>query len=929
MTVPCIRFSKCTGGLRIAAALAAGVAAAGSMGCQDAFLREVVRIEGPTTCPDDPPQVSVVARSSGELEVSWSYSIETRFTVTRRAESETVFVDRNETTGTRYVETVRDAIFAYRVEPLGCPPSVPVEVRAAPAAPADFEASTRFDAGGAFIDLSWTVNNRLDDVCFRVVPGGDPAVLVDNPSFTDGPFGTEVNRTYTLQAVHPCQMPNLDSGPPLELPVKTPPPPPEDLQVVEIGPRKVRLSWQHPNVNQADFLIRRTEELGGDPVIETVLERGFTDTSTSLEPGVTYIYEVEAVGQDGNSQPATTGPFRLPREPVATLGPVTLNGGCRIRAEGTLELDPLATSVASTSGSTDLPSMGRPVAVLSSTAGVDVPIEDGLLDLDLLRADGRFVLRWTVVDDLGGAGTATFPGVLTVGPARAPVTPTRAPGAPADSGRGSESDLSAVPGVQPLKQGRGDACLDCAGRLSNLALGYQHACVLRDAPAPDETRVSCWGNNFAGEITPLIPNLTTYVNPVLACAATSTSPGQCVTIRDAVQVTTGTRNTCILRRSGEVYCAGLNEQGTLGRGTITNGDVFEPVCRALNGNGDCVPLDDVERLAGFSATICAFRGSGEILCWGGDFFPSLPTPLCGQVSIADPDCATADRLTSASVASIGMVAGALCTLSPDGVPRCAGFNRSGQLGRGVIDPGSLELGKVCASSSGPNCPALDGVVALDGGNEYMCALREGGEVWCWGSNRSGELGSGRPHDQATASANPLPVCTRPVGATEVCPAADRLQNVVAIAAGQTFACALLQNGTVRCWGDRSQVGLTVGNPLGDGLDASPIPRPYAERVCRSGSLRFGDTCDELGAEEIRPDPIIALSAGEVAACAVSAEGFTYCWGRFALGHGFGTPVSTNPVPVCLTGPGDGGGACAVQPLDDASRRICAPLTVAN
>src|SRR5262249_52066144 len=90
-------------------------------------------------------------------------------------------------------------------------------------------------------------------------------------------------------------------------------------------------------------------------------------------------------------------------------------------------------------------------------------------------------------------------------------------------------------------------------------------------------------------------------------------------------------------------------------------------------------------------------------------------------------------------------------------------------------------------------------VALTAGERHSCALRSDGTAWCWGRNRSGELGDGTTEDR-----------TAPV---QVAAGATRFS---AIAAGIDHTCAVAQDGTVWCWGSNAS-GQRGGTPDGAGL----------------------------------------------------------------------------------------------------------------
>ena len=146
--------------------------------------------------------------------------------------------------------------------------------------------------------------------------------------------------------------------------------------------------------------------------------------------------------------------------------------------------------------------------------------------------------------------------------------------------------------------------------------------------------------------------------------------------------------------------------------------------------------------------------------------------------------------------------------------------------------------------------------------EHACAILDNGTVKCWGDNGAGQLGQGDvvqrgvDEDQMGNDLEPVDLGTG--------------RKAKAIAMGDAFSCALLDNGTVKCWGYGGNGALGYGdvNFRGDNEDEMG---DYLPAIAVGGSRRA-----------------VAISGGGAHTCALLDDGSLRCWGygaEGALGQG--------------------------------------------
>jgi len=166
---------------------------------------------------------------------------------------------------------------------------------------------------------------------------------------------------------------------------------------------------------------------------------------------------------------------------------------------------------------------------------------------------------------------------------------------------------------------------------------------------------------------------------------------------------------------------------------------------------------------------------------------------------------------------------------------------------------------------------LTNAIAIDMNSIHVCALTTSGWVKCWGYNFYGQLGNGSSGAGQMTNA-PVTVTT---GGFFNFP----LANAVAIGVGNSHSCAVLSDGTARCW------GAGFDGALGNGSWNSQV---YPVTV--SG---LSDAYD--------------IALGSSSTCALRTTGGARCWGTNTygeLGHGAvadtNSPVTVGVFPIYLS-----------------------------
>ncbi len=253
-----------------------------------------------------------------------------------------------------------------------------------------------------------------------------------------------------------------------------------------------------------------------------------------------------------------------------------------------------------------------------------------------------------------------------------------------------------------------------------------------------------------------------------------------------------THNACVVDGTGAVQCIGDNDSRQLADGG-------NDISRTPVAIADLAGVTELDISRGRNAFMCARNASG-LHCWGDNLAGQLGDgeihESCGS-AISERDCSstpvTVTGSADAGFTNVDLGSQHACAINADGAVVCWGAGGRGQIGNGEVSdtdtPTTLEVAGVTFTQ-----------VALGGG--HSCALSDDGDVYCWGSNSSGQIGIGGEVGTFEACSDEQNQCV--LTPTQVTlPAAATM-----IDSGGAHTCALLEGNRVFCWGtnDSRQLG---------------------------------------------------------------------------------------------------------------------------
>lgn len=425
------------------------------------------------------------------------------------------------------------------------------------------------------------------------------------------------------------------------------------------------------------------------------------------------------------------------------------------------------------------------------------------------------------------------------------------------------------------------AVVAVGARVVAASLGAKHSCALTEAGG-----VACWGANSFGQ---LATGSTNAVSPGTIVAIPGVQSG-------VVQISAGKYTTCAVSQAGGLTCWGDNIYGIIAS-TPTRTFVTTPV----------VPHSLTSGIAGISLgefEICAVSTTGSLRCWGANEYGQTGDGYqIRSISPVNVHNAVADSSSLTGIQALGSSQWTNCAVTSSGAVKCWGYNNSGELGDGTQIGSPQPIAHATLTS---------GVSRVDGRYFSMCAVLTNSEVKCWGLNGNSQLGLGdnvsslttRSMLTATPSTAVTGVTDIAVGQFHTCVVASSaamcagrntngslgdgtssvsaaLVQVSGLTTGvskvstafNNFSCAVLTDGTGRCWGNGAN------GQLGNGSSSSSSTPVTVTNLANAVDVVSGDDFS----------------------CALISDGTVQCWGRNLYGQlGDGTNT-TRTAPVSVSG----------------------------
>ncbi|MBI5547307.1 MAG: hypothetical protein HY901_25780 [Deltaproteobacteria bacterium] len=388
----------------------------------------------------------------------------------------------------------------------------------------------------------------------------------------------------------------------------------------------------------------------------------------------------------------------------------------------------------------------------------------------------------------------------------------------------------------------------------SVSAGTDSTCAIRQGA------LSCWGGNRCGEVGD-------------GTTATRSSPVDIPGSWSTVKV--GGETACAISTDNRLFCWGDNSEGKLGDGSDDTSVWFRSTPGRVAGSWKAVAVSPYH--------VCGIQTDSSLWCWGGGLYGEL-----GIGSVQANQTLPVRVGTEVDWADVKVSNHYSCAFKVSGERYCFGTDQAYS---------AASFSPTLVSDTAPWA-----LFELGGAFPSGCGIRKnGGGLWCWGSNVFGMLGVGDAVPDFSAS----PVLV------------DADPGWVSVAVGDRHACAVKADSqhhpTRYCWGGAvlGQFGQVAHGPqrvVGNDWSAVAVGSYGTLGLHADGSLAYWGlgafpSCGRLRLLQV-PQPIpgnqwTAVAVARDAAshgCGLTTKQELLCWGGNDQGQ-LGLGISSDYVDV--------------------------------
>ena len=340
------------------------------------------------------------------------------------------------------------------------------------------------------------------------------------------------------------------------------------------------------------------------------------------------------------------------------------------------------------------------------------------------------------------------------------------------------------------------------GGVVQVAAGVNHSLAVTSTG-----QLYAFGGNLAGQLASATDSGTEDPNPTPALVSLPGATG------GVVQVAAGAYHSLAVTSTGQLYAFGTNVNGELGSATNSGIPTSNPTPTLVNLPG---ATGGVVQVAAGEEHSLAVTSTGQLYAFGDNYFGQLGNATNNGTSNPNPTPALVSLPgATGGVVQVAAGGGHSLAVTSAGQLYAFGWNYGGQLGS-ATNNGTWNPNPTPALVSLPG--ATGGVVDVAAGDFDSLAATSTGQLYAFGLNRFGELGSTINDDPQDSTPNPPTLVSLPGGA-----------SVETVAGGPTGGHSLVVTGD-----------LTVA-----GLPSNQFAVRHV-RVRRRGTVEFDVTVPDPG-----------------------------------------------------------------------------------